>query len=298
MARSELTQRVIVSVLGIPVAIALVYLGGWALGLVLAALAGGGALELYAMAGQRGIRAFAAAGAALAAGIVLLAVVFPDGGDAARYWWAAVFAAALVFLAAGVWKRGVSGSPLTVAAVTVLGALVIGGAFGYAVLLRHLERGNPVADDPWRGAALVAFPIALAWVGDTCAFFAGRKWGRRRLMSSVSPAKTVAGAIANVVGTVVVAALYAWLVFGMWLGLPIGPLAGAVGGLLISPAAQVGDLAESLLKREAGVKDSGALLPGHGGILDRFDSVFFAVPIAYWYLATILPIWIGDLPWQ
>jgi phosphatidate cytidylyltransferase len=298
MARSELTQRVAVAALGIPVAVLLVYLGGWMLASVLALLAAGAVLELYAMARQRGIEAFAAAGALLAAGLVLLAAAFPDDALTAQFSWMAVFPAALVLSGAAIWRRGVSGNPLTSSAVTVFGALWIGGALAYAILLRHLESGTAAGDDRWRGAALVAFPFALAWVGDSCAYFAGRAWGRRKLMPGVSPGKTVEGAIANVLGTIVIGAAYAWLIFERWHGLPIGPLAGAAGGALISPAAQVGDLAESLLKREAGVKDSGMLLPGHGGILDRFDSIFFAVPVAYWYLACILPLLIRDLPWR
>jgi phosphatidate cytidylyltransferase len=138
----------------------------------------------------------------------------------------------------------------------------------------------------------------MAWVGDTCAYFGGRAFGRRKLLPSVSPAKTVEGALSAVVGTVAIGALYAWGVFGIWLNVPIGPVAGALAGLLVSPVAQIGDLAESLFKREAGVKDSGRLLPGHGGVLDRFDSLFFAIPVVYWFLTLALPFFVEGLPWH
>lgn len=294
MARSELTKRVAVAAAGVPLALLLVYLGGWPLGLVLAGLAAGGAAELYRLAHARDVAPLAWIGAALAASLVLLPLVTADGAEAARYSWTAVVAAALLLAGTAPWTRGVAGHPLSAVAITLLGAVLVGGALSYALRLRHLDP----AGDAMRGAALVAFPIALAWVGDTFAFFAGRAWGRRKLMPSVSPGKTVEGALANVAGTVVLGAVYAWLVLGRWQGLPIGPAAGAVAGLILSPVAQVGDLAESLLKREAGVKDSGRLLPGHGGILDRFDSMFFALPVAFWYFADLLPLWIPDLPWR
>jgi phosphatidate cytidylyltransferase len=210
-----------------------------------------------------------------------------------------VFCSVLLLSAASLWLRGPTGGPLAATAVTVFGALFVGGAMSYVLLLRHLDGGGGASPlTALQGATLVAYPIALAWIGDTCAYFGGRAWGRRKLMPSVSPGKTVEGAIAGVVGTVTIGLVYAWGIFGVWVGLPISPLAGALGGLLISPAAQIGDLAESLLKREAGVKDSGRLLPGHGGILDRFDSLFFAVPVAYWYLAVLLPRFVEGLPWR
>ncbi|MGH7506501.1 MAG: phosphatidate cytidylyltransferase [Longimicrobiales bacterium] len=299
MAAGELAQRVAVAAIGVPLAVLLIYAGGWMLVVVLALIAAGGAAELYRLAAQRGTRAFLGFGVALTAAMVLIAGAYPIAAQAGRWLWPLVFLATLVLGAASIWARGVKGEPLHATAVTLLGAVFIGGAFSYLVLLRHLDAAAGLASpSAWHGAALVAFPIALAWIGDTCAYFAGRAWGRRKLIPSVSPGKTVEGAIAGLVGTVVIGAVYAWLIFQLWLGLPIGALAGAAGGLLISPAAQVGDLAESLLKREAGVKDSGSLLPGHGGILDRFDSLLFAVPTAYWYLALVLPLWVEGLPWR
>ena len=298
MAAGELTKRVAVAAVGIPLAIVVLYLGGWVLGGLLALLAAGGAAELYRLAEQRGTRPFVAAGAAVAATLVLVAAVHPAEADVARLQLHIVFGASLVLCAAALWLRGVAGSPLAATAITVFGALFVGGGLSYVLLLRHLDSGGEASLTALQGATLVAYPIALAWVGDSSAYFGGRAWGRRKLMPSVSPGKTVEGAIAGVVGTVSIGAVYAWGVFGEWVGLPISPLAGALGGLLVSPAAQIGDLAESLLKREAGVKDSGRLLPGHGGILDRFDSLFFAVPIAYWYLAAVLPAFVEGLPWR
>jgi phosphatidate cytidylyltransferase len=290
---SELGKRVGVAAVGIPLAILLLYIGGWPLALVLALLAAGGALELYRMARVRGIEPFDALGAALAAVFVLLAQAAP--GARAELSWLLLIAATLLFAALAIFRRGVARQPFGAIATTVLGAVFVGGAMAYGMALRNLG-----SDWTWGGASdalasatggaiLLATPLALTWFGDTFAYFGGRAWGKRKLIPAVSPGKTVAGALSSLAGTVLIGALYAWLIFGVWLGVPLSLVAGAVLGLLVSITAQIGDLAESLLKREAGVKDSGHLLPGHGGILDRFDALLFTLPVTYWYLRIVLP---------
>ncbi len=119
--------------------------------------------------------------------------------------------------------------------------------------------------------------VLVVWAYDTGAYFVGRRFGRRRFLSHLSPSKTYAGLVGGIVAATAVTAL-------MLAGLGHAPLAALILGPLISLAAQAGDLAESMLKRAAGVKDSGSLIPGHGGILDRIDSFLFAAPVALLYV--------------
>ena len=294
---SELGKRVAVAAVGIPLAVVLLYIGGWPLALVIGAVAAMGARELYRMAETKGVLPFDAVGAPLAAIFVLLAAASPI--HRAEWSWALLVGATLLIAALAIWRRGVSGQPLAATATTVLGAVFVGGGLSYAIALRGLGNdptwagAGSVAATATGGAILLAMPIALTWFGDTFAYFGGRAWGKRKLIPAVSPGKTVAGALSSLVGTVLVGALYAWLIVGMWLGVPYSPLLGAAAGVLVSVTAQIGDLAESLLKREAGVKDSGQLLPGHGGVLDRFDALLFTLPVMYWYLRLTLPSALG-----
>ncbi|HUF49434.1 MAG TPA: phosphatidate cytidylyltransferase [Longimicrobiales bacterium] len=286
---SELGKRVAVAAVGIPLALIIIYLGGWPFTILLAIIAGIGAAEFYRLAAQRGVHAFVALGAALAAGAVILATVADDAAVTAAWSWRMFVAAALLVGPLAIFRRGVARAPLGATAVTIFGALFTGGTLAYAVFLRELNvPALDTAHARWVGPALVTFPLVMTWLSDTSAYFGGRTMGRRKLMPSVSPGKTVEGAVAGVIGTVLTGALYAHFVLGAWLGLPVTALFGALAGLIVSPVAQVGDLAESLLKREAGVKDSGTLLPGHGGVLDRFDSLFFSIPVTYWLLLLVL----------
>jgi phosphatidate cytidylyltransferase len=127
------------------------------------------------------------------------------------------------------------------------------------------------------GRQLLLILLVLIWVGDTAAFFVGRNFARIPMAPLLSPKKTWEGAVANLLGSLVVAAFAAeWLRVPAWSLLTLAALANVAG--------QAGDLLESAYKRSAGVKDSGVLLPGHGGMLDRIDSLVLAAPVAWWYI--------------
>ncbi|HZG43277.1 MAG TPA: CDP-archaeol synthase, partial [Longimicrobium sp.] len=137
------------------------------------------------------------------------------------------------------------------------------------------------------GPALLLAPVLLTWISDSAAYFGGRAFGRRKLIPRVSPGKTVEGAISAVLGGVIGGIAYGYLLTSFWTYQP-SVLESALFGLLVSVFAQLGDLAESLWKRDVGVKDSGTLLPGHGGALDRFDSLIVTLPLGYAFFALVV----------
>jgi len=276
---SETQTRVLVAIPGVLLALGAIFLGGWWLAALLALCAALTAREMYAMAARKGPRPLEWVGMAGAAGIVLGAGIDPGAGVGNPLpAWILILLAAVAATAA-IWTRGVEGEPLLSLAVTVFGA-GYAALLGFALFLRHL----PGVDDPLHAAALLLGPVLLTWVSDTFAYFGGRALGRHKLIPRVSPGKTVEGAVSAVAGTLLAGAAYSILLarFGAY----VPSIAeGAVFGLLVSVAAQAGDLAESLWKRDVGVKDSGTLLPGHGGALDRFDSLLFTLPLGYAFFA-------------
>jgi phosphatidate cytidylyltransferase len=282
---SETLTRLAVAVVGIPLAVGAVYLGGWALTGLLALIAALVAHELCQMAGRKPARPLALVSAAGAAALLLTHGIDPIAGPTNGYTALALAIVVLAACTAAIWARGVEGEPLLSVAVTVFGA-VYASLLAYALFIRHL----PESGGPLEGTLLVFAPIALTWINDTCAYFGGRAWGRRKLIPRVSPGKTVAGAVSAVVGATLAGAGYAALVQPLLSAYRPTLLEGALLGLLVSVFAQVGDLAESLFKRDAGVKDSGTLLPGHGGALDRFDSLLFTLPLGYVFLRLVVRI--------
>ena len=282
---AELRARFLVALAGIPVGLLAIHAGGWVLAGLVALVAGVAAFEFYALASATGARPVVWLGVPASSILVLLALVGPGFGAWADHALALLLALAVSTLVAGVFLRSAGDTPLFSAAATVSGALYTGGTLAFAVLLRHLpDSGGGDFRDPWEGRLLVLFPLAVIWASDTAAYFTGKRFGRTRLAPRVSPGKTVEGGAGGVAAAVVVGAAAGFVMQDV-VSFPFSPVAGALIGLLVGVAGQLGDLAESLLKREAGVKDSGTLLPGHGGVLDRFDALFPSLPLAYWLLA-------------
>ncbi|MEW6032677.1 MAG: phosphatidate cytidylyltransferase [Bacillota bacterium] len=199
----------------------------------------------------------------------------------------------------GLVAAAASGRPDLLGAV--LSAGVLAAVFAPALFPGRVKAGDGVASVfalaylPWLashfillrglpgGAELFLFALFGTWVFDSGSYFAGRAFGRRKLAPRVSPGKTFEGLLGGAA---------AGLLFIGWLGLAwlgLGPLESGLAAVVIMTAAQLGDLAESALKRQSGVKDSGALIPGHGGVLDRFDSLLGVMPAVYylWWL------WLG-----
>ena len=154
---------------------------------------------------------------------------------------------------------------------TMAGILYVGWLLSYLVALRGLDDGRN-----W-----VFFVLFVTWVSDTTAFFVGRALGRHHLAPNISPGKTWEGAIGGICGAIIISILF---FASTPFKLPLIPWQAILLSILVSVFGQVGDLIESLLKRNTGVKDSGTLMSGHGGILDRLDSIVFAGVVVYYYV--------------
>lgn len=258
-----------------PLLLALLAYSAWSLELALVALAAGGGLEAAQLLRRMGFQ----------------------GGR-----WLGFLPAPL--LLAGLhlgWQRGLTLAGVLVWTLSLLWlarpSVPRGVANGLGSHLAHLVAALYLATmplflclleaGPWGGLALpgegarrLLFALFTVWAADSAAYLAGRAFGRHRLWPEVSPKKTVEGTIGGIAGATVVAALLA-----PWMVPSLGRLAAVGLGCGAGIAAVLGDLVESRVKRLASVKDSGNLIPGHGGILDRFDSLLFAAPLFYYYLA-------------
>lgn len=155
---------------------------------------------------------------------------------------------------------------------TSLGPLYVSLLFGHLQLIQTMVEGRK-----W---TLLLF--ATIWMGDTAAFYTGLSVGRHKLYPEISPNKTVEGAAGGVFGSIIVV-----VIAKMWFIRQMSLTDVAVISIGIAVVGQLGDLCESMFKRAAGVKDSGSIIPGHGGILDRFDSILFAAPFLYYYLTSV-----------
>lgn len=281
---SELTRRTLVALVAAPIALAAVWVGDAALAALLGIVAALGAWELYRFPLAHDVRPLAPIGIVLAAALPLLVHARQLGLLQGAPVVSVAAVTVLVVTAAAIWLRGPGGRPLSAVAITLFGAVYTGGmlAFGYSLRYHRFAVGAAA------GAALLALPVLCTWASDVGGYAVGRLAGRHRLIPSVSPGKTVEGSLGAVLFTVVVAWIMVRFVLIPVARLGLTPSGVVVFGLVVSAAAQLGDLAESMFKREAGVKDSSRLVPGHGGVLDRVDSLLFVFPVAYLLLDVLL----------
>jgi len=266
---SDLARRVATALVLAPIVLGAVILGGW----WFVALIGLGAVvaqwELYDMAEQAGLKAIRPLGVLAGVSFVLVPA------------WPPAVALATLFLlgivAAELFRD--RPNPLGNVAIGVFGAFYPAALLAWYVLLR-LGAAGPVGD---AGAAWLTVAVLVSvWAADTFAYFTGRTVGRRPLFKRISPKKTIEGTVGGVVGAVAIMVLIQMLVlpFITWMD-------AVVLGLIAGIAGPFGDLAESQFKRAVGVKDSGSLLPGHGGVLDRVDAMLVVGPLAVIYLAFV-----------
>jgi len=175
------------------------------------------------------------------------------------------------------WARRALVEALPAAGISCSALLLVAFPLSFAVRLHGM---------PAIGPRLLLFACAITWAADTVAYFVGRAFGKHLLAPHLSPKKTWEGSIGSMAGSLVVA----WA-FSYWIKIPVGHLLamGAIGNV----AGQMGDLLESAYKRSAGVKDSGGLLPGHGGILDRIDALILCIPVIWYYVVLVNPTVLG-----
>jgi phosphatidate cytidylyltransferase len=274
-----LRQRLISAVVLIPVVVLVLFLGQPWLGLLVLIVTGLAAREVFPLLGGAGLANEPIVGA-------VIALVIAAGGwllsDSLGETWILV-GLGVIIAAIASFLRPDPREGFQAWLGTVFGAVYV-GMLGFLLLIVEnapsIPAAAPLAPYFGGGQSWLVVCVLGVWAFDSGAYAAGRTWGRRGFMTHISPKKTLEGVMGGVVVATLVTAVTLWLAGSS----PVGAIA---LGPMIAIAAQAGDLAESLLKRAAGAKDSGTLIPGHGGVLDRVDSIIFAAPMVYFYILVL-----------
>ncbi len=277
MPSHNLVQRIAVAVVAIPVVVGIIWLGGWTLAATLAVLGVLGAREIYDFGRRQGIEPLERTGWLAAAAIPLLS--YWAKGSETHWAEPALYLGAIwlmVTMAIAMARRGPAGRPLTSVSITLFGCVYASAMLAFLIAIRH---AGAAATRPLAYVLLTLFPLVITWICDTAAMAVGTAVGGPQLAPILSPKKTLAGAVGGTLGGVITALALGKFVLNRQ-GWSFSPGQLLLFGLVVSIVGQIGDVAESLFKREAGLKDSSTLIPGHGGVLDRLDSLYFVIPTA------------------
>ena len=281
--------RIVSAIVAITLALAMTLLGGWYFTICFGVIVYLGQLEYLQLARAKGIAPAAKTTLAVSQGLLIISTVSSPLADA-------------VLPVAGTFICFYLLFQPKFATIADIGASILGLFYGgylpsYWVRLRSLEgavsSNLPLGGyfpDPWYdphswplGLTSTLLAFFCIWAADITSYILGKWLGKTRL-SDISPKKTVEGAIFGVTASIIVAVIGTWyLDWSSW------PFTGLALGVMIGVASLLGDLTESMMKRDAGVKDSGQLIPGHGGILDRADSYVFTAPLVYYFVTLLLP---------
>lgn len=286
--------RILTGVVGIPLAVLLIFFpGGLPFAIAMGVISILGAMEFYRGVRKTGARPVEWAGLAAVLFFVISATTFRYSD---RTTVGAIFPTALTLLLIASFcvemvRR--ERSPIINVGTTVFGAIYVGWLISHLVVLRGVWLQNLTSEpikvqvgsyNPEVGACLVMLTFVSTWACDTSAFFFGKAFGKTKIAPKLSPNKTVEGSIAGLLGSMVVASIAGWVIHLPWYH-------GFALGIIFGVLSQLGDLSESSLKREIDIKDFGTIVPGHGGVLDRFDSLLFTGPAAYYYAVLFLHHW-------
>lgn len=249
----------------------------WSAGALFAVILIGGLFEFYRLCRKKGVQPMSSVGIATSLAIFALAfAVFMQWGSPATETTARIVLGALLYImlivpttfVCELWRK--SATPIANIATTFMGIIYVALPLAMLLYIPQMLVGK------WSAWAMLAF-VSIIWINDICAYLVGVSIGKHRLCERISPKKSWEGFFGGLAGAIGFAVLFGHLLGGnlvVWGGL----------GLVVALAGVAGDLIESLIKREVDVKDSGTMMPGHGGFLDRFDALFIATPFALFYL--------------
>jgi phosphatidate cytidylyltransferase len=267
---SNLGRRTLVAIFGIPLILSCLYWGGWFLVALVVVITAVSQYEFFLLATKKGAHPLRLSATII--GIPIPIAIYVFGINIIVPY---IILAAVIFCLIELF-RNKTNALLNVAS-SIMGIIYPTILFSFMILIREL----PVqVNEPYvNGGVMLIAIIVMIWICDTAAYFVGRSIGKHKLYFRISPNKTIEGAVAGFIATIATGLLFHHLFPAV-----ISPLHGIGLGVGIGILSQLGDLVESAFKRDAAVKDSSDILPGHGGFLDRFDAPIIVAPLAYFYL--------------